>query len=579
MGISLPGWQPREWVAPLEASTTSYNIIVVGGGLSGCAAAIAAARRGARVVILEPTHMLGGQLTVGGVGTIDLVPGMRSTVEQGLWGEIAKRIRTIYSAYGLTTAVARYRLNDSMAVNAPVADRVLTELCHEAGVEILRNCPVISGQVSTKSVSVETPIGTFAGSVAIEATEDGSFLAQTGFPFRAGTQIGRGTSLPGEPTNIQRFTQCAVLHRYDDGVPEHLRMTEPPPGYDVYRPGIVEAFPYKKSYTAGAVRTKNDFAGFRAYPDIKDLIYYNALDRTEIRRTSVNSSNDVQATTAYLTDVEARRAATTVALNKTLAIIYYLQNEHGLKWAVAQDEGFRECTEPRTFGVTSGMPDWVADFPVITYLRESRRLLGKYTLTARRIHRYPKGAACRWSPETLAVGTYGTDMHGSKGPDDFETDLGESVADVDINEVGPFIIPFGSFVPRDDRRLVAAEKNLSMSRVASSAVRVHPSVTAVGEAAGVIAALAWKQGIAPRAVSPRAAQVSLLKRGAMLLPYPIYAVPPGHRDYTAVSLAVLHNRVSHRIDNADNLVRLTSSQLAAARTIGARLARYWKGPL
>jgi hypothetical protein len=170
-------------------------------------------------------------------------------------------------------------------------------------------------------------------------------------------------------------------------------------------------------------------------------------------------------------------------------------------------------------------------------------------------------------------------MHGSKGPDDFESEFGESLADVDINDQGPFPIPFGSFVPRDGRRLVAAEKNLSMSRLVSGAVRVHPSVTAVGEAAGVIAALSWKLRIAPNAVSYRAAQVSMLRHGALLLPYPIAGIPAGHRDYPAVSLAVLNRRVSFRIDNVTNTVRLTSTQLAAAKAIGAKLVALWKGPL
>lgn len=579
MGIRVPGWQPRAWVAPNEPWTTTYDVVVVGGGLSGCAAAVAAARRGARVAVLEPTHMLGGQMTVGGVGTIDLVPGYASSVEHGLWGEISRRIRAVYSSYGLTTAVARYRLNDSMATNAPVGDRVLSELCQEAGVDVFRNCVVDAAVVTEKNGTLETSVGTLTAGVVVEATEDGSLLGLADFPYRAGARVGRGSSLNGSPTSIQRMTQCAVLRRYDDGIPEHLRLTTPPPDYDAYRPGVEYAFPYKKSYQPGQTRTTNDFAGFRGYPDIADLIAYDALDITEIRRTSVNSSNDVALTTDYLLDVENRRAATTGAINKTLAIVYYLQNEHGLDWAVAQDEGFSEAPQVRTFGVTPDMPEWVKDFPVIPYLRESRRLLGSYTLTASRIHRDPNNTAAPWSSQALALGTYGIDMHGGKEPEDFEADLGESIGDIDLSEYGPFPIPFGCFVPGDGRRLVAAEKNLSMSRIVSSAVRVHTSVTAVGEAAGVIAALAWKQGVAPRAVSYRAAQVSLLRRGALLLPYPIDGLPPGSKDYPAVALAVLNKKVTFQVDEKYNLVRLGSAQMSAAKEIGRRLIDLWEGPL
>ncbi len=579
MGIRVPGWQPRGWVAPSAPWTLRFDILVVGGGLSGCASAIAAARRGARVAILEPTHLLGGQMTAGGVGTVDLVPGYKTTVEQGMWGEIARRLRTIYTAYGLTTVVARYRLYDSMAVNNPVGDRVLTEMCHEAGVEIVRNCSVLSATVST-TATVETSVGTFTAAVAIEATEDGSFLALTDFPFRVGNQVGRGTAGPENPSKIQSITQCAVLRRYDAGIPQHLRLTVPPNGYLQFRAEIEGSYPYKATYPPGsAPPDKNDFAGFRAYPDIADLIWYDALDFGDIVRTSINKANDVPANTAYLTDESTRRSVTTSAFNKTLSVIYYLQQEHGLNWAVAQDEGFREGPQKRTFGVTPGMPEWVADFPSTHYIRESRRLLGGFTLTADRIKRVPRGAPSVWSTQNLAIGTYGTDMHNSHGENDFESDLGESVDDFNFSEVGPFIIPFGCFVPADDRRLVAAEKNLSMSRVVSAAMRVQPSVTSVGEAAGVIAALAWKQGIAPRQVSHQAAQVSLLRRGALLLPYPIVGAAAGSRDYPAVALAVLHKKVAFRVDNSLNEIRLSSTEMSRAKTIGQRLIALWEGPL
>jgi hypothetical protein len=551
-------------------------VLVVGGGLSGVAAAVAAARRGARVALIEPTHLLGGQMTVAGVGTVDLARGFQTTVENGLWGEIARRIRSVYRGYGLNTAVARYRLHDSMASNPVVTDRVLTELCHEAGVDVLRNCPVVAARITSTGASVHTATGTFTASVAVEATEDGSLLAQADFPYRIGDHQGKGEQVTGKPSLIQRLTQCAVIRRYDGGLPDRLRMKAPPTGYASNNSMIAGGYP---GNPMGNSKTRNDFAGLRALPDIADLHDCLATDVADIRRTSLNFLMDVPITTEYLTDPEYRRRAQTEALNKTLAVIYYLQNECDLPWGVAQDEGFREGPSLRTTGVTSEMPEWVVDFPISPYLRESRRLLGAYTLTADRIRRDPKNTSARWTSETLAVGTYGTDLHGGKGRDDFETSLGESGNAVEFTHRGPFPIPAGSFVPTDDRRLVAAEKNLSMSRVASAAVRVQPSVTAVGEAAGVIAALAWKQGVAPRRVSSAAVQISLLKQGALLLPYPISGVSTESPDYPAVALAALHQRVSTHVDDASNLVRLASGEQRAATDIGRRLIHQWEGPL
>jgi len=575
MGIHIPGWQPHAWTSSPQAWTNAFDIIVVGGGISGCAAAVAAARRGARVAITEPTHMLGGQWTVGGVGTADYWAGSPASQDLGLWGEVVRRTETIYGSYGLTGRVARYRPGAAMAANAPIADRVLTEMCHEAGVEVLRNCAVTSATITTARATLITAAGVMTSSVAVDATEDGSLLALADFPFRAGTQVGRGMSLPGAPTRIQSVTQCAVVRRYDEGIPQALRVAEPPPDYDLYRTQIAAAYPGRPW---GTTHSDNDFAGYRAYPDIADQIYYNAYAVEEIRRTSLNLANDQPATTAYLTDPEARADTVTRGIHRTLAVIHYLQAECGLNWAIAQDEGFREGPSARTLGIRPAMPDWIEDLPVIPYLRESRRLIGAYMLTGRRIRRPDQGIACAWSSQTIAVGTYKTDLHGSMHPEDFETDLGETVDDLN-GAYGPFPVPFGSLVPADDRRLVVAEKNLSMSRGASGAVRVHPSVTAVGEAAGVIAALAWKQGVAPRKVAPQATQISLLRRGALLLPYPIYGMSMTHRDYPAVALALLNGKAGYKVDNDAHGVRLSSSQLSGAVHAGRNLLAQWQGPL
>ena len=575
MGIHVPAWQPRGWIAPTEVSTRDYHVVVVGGGLSGVAAAVAAARRGARVALLEPTHLLGGQMTVAGVGTVDLAPGFRTTVEQGLWGEIARRIRRIYHGYHLSTAVARYRTEDSLSSNPVVTDRVLTELCHQAGVEVLLSCPVEAATVSETGARLSTVAGVLSGAVAVDATEDGSLLALADLPFRAGNLHGRGARPLDGRSEIQKLVQCAVIRRYDDGIPRRLRMDRPPADYQDSLERIAGSFPGRPGRPFSSAV---EFAGYRALPDIAGLHDCRATDVAGIRRTSLNHMMDVPITTEYLTDPGYREAAQTRALNLTLAVIYYLQHECGLPWAVAQDEGYREGRRLRTTGVTPEMPHWVADLPLTPYLRESRRLVGAATLTGTRIRRERANTACRWSTRTLAVGTYGTDLHGSKAPEDFEVSLGESLDDVAFGQRGPFPVPAGCFVPADDRRLVAAEKNLSMTRVASAAVRVQPSVVAVGEAAGVIAALASRNDVAPRRVSYRAVQVALLEGGAGLLPYPIAGVPPSDRHYPAVALAVLHHRVQAQVDEERNQVRLTAEQRRAAVEIGARLTHFWRGP-
>ena len=68
---------------PLESG---YDVVVAGGGPAGCAAALAAARHGARVLLLEYSSSLGG------MGTQGLVPA---------WCPFSDREKIIYRGIGL----------------------------------------------------------------------------------------------------------------------------------------------------------------------------------------------------------------------------------------------------------------------------------------------------------------------------------------------------------------------------------------------------------------------------------------------------------------------------------------------
>ena len=56
-----------------------YDVVVAGGGMGGCGAALQAARMGASVLVVEPTYVLGGQSISGGVSTRNAVPSPATT--------------------------------------------------------------------------------------------------------------------------------------------------------------------------------------------------------------------------------------------------------------------------------------------------------------------------------------------------------------------------------------------------------------------------------------------------------------------------------------------------------------------
>jgi glycine/D-amino acid oxidase-like deaminating enzyme len=107
-------------------ATREVDVLVLGGGMSGVFAAVAASKAGANVVIVEPTNVLGGQGTSGGVAGF---VGDTARVNDP-FRELVKRLET----YG---KIDPYRPNDDRrAYDLESCAFLLQEFVSEAGVEI-----------------------------------------------------------------------------------------------------------------------------------------------------------------------------------------------------------------------------------------------------------------------------------------------------------------------------------------------------------------------------------------------------------------------------------------------------------
>jgi len=100
-GFDFGGWREEE-----RSKELATDLVVVGGGLGGCAAALAAARNGLRVIITEETDWIGGQLTAQAVPPdenpwIETFGGTRSYLN------LRQQIREYYLRHYPLTAEAR----------------------------------------------------------------------------------------------------------------------------------------------------------------------------------------------------------------------------------------------------------------------------------------------------------------------------------------------------------------------------------------------------------------------------------------------------------------------------------------
>jgi hypothetical protein len=134
-------------------------------------------------------------------------------------------------------------------------------------------------------------------------------------------------------------------------------------------------------------------------------------------------------------------------------------------------------------------------------VRETRRVLGEYQLTVEDV------LGARKFDDAIARGAYPVDIHNPKGSGTVLKRLPPGEA---------YDIPLRALLPRDVERVIVAGRCISGTHEAHSSYRVMPIVMATGQAAGVVAALAARQGRTPRQVPVREVQRELVRQGASL---------------------------------------------------------------
>lgn len=163
------------------------DVLVCGGGPAGTAAAVAAARQGARVTLLERYNHLGGLAT----GGLVLVLPHFSDHGRPVIGGIGLEIRTDLLA--CRGAVMREREDDTSSFDPEALKWLSIKQCLEAGVEVLHHCwlsDVVLEHGRVAGVIFESKLGSAAalGSVVVDATGDGDLFAWAGADFEHSNQ-------------------------------------------------------------------------------------------------------------------------------------------------------------------------------------------------------------------------------------------------------------------------------------------------------------------------------------------------------------------------------------------------------
>ena len=546
--VVTPAENPNSMNTPFERISDSYDVVVTGGGTGGFGAAMQAARMGAKVLLLEETDNIGGQMANAAVTSMD---------EGGFWGKNSVRERGLYREFHESAALHYYSiLKDPFTAyhynrqseggyEPRVARAILYALIQETRDRTVNGRPVVLDlTVRTKVTAVKRDGNTVKGvtisewtesgpreknvasKVLIDATEYGDVIPLTGARYRVGNSRSDALDLKAP---LQAHTWVGLIREYPEGLPEGLTFASPPPlAEDMTRRfkgcRIYGANPYldpdskaeKKAGRGDKTRVWWVYTSWRGMPDSSSP---STGEVTEQRHTKcgLNGGNDYEVTAATMEDPEQRRRDELHGINKTLGIIWWFQEVLGVPWSVMDEE---ENATPfqiammRERGVREDLIPLAARLPQLPYARESRRIIGVQTLTADDIALRSRGdtASKHWA-SAVSINDYSIDLHGSR--DAVETDLDRPDY---FNMKGPFQVPFGAFIPEKIDGFLPAEKNFSQSRIVNGATRLQPSTMLNGQAAGAMAALAVKNGVQPRQLNIIDVQSALLASGDTLVP-------------------------------------------------------------
>ncbi len=508
------------------------DLVVVGGGLGGCAAALAAGRQGLRVVMAEESDWIGGQLTAQAV-PLDENQWIESGGGTTSYHELRRRIREYYIRNYPLTAAAR-----ANPVLNP-GNGLVSRLCHEprVGLAALHEllAPLIAaGRVTLvpgyrpldalmKGDRVEAVRVRHRGSLAervlqapffVDATELGDLLPLTGTEYVVGAEARRETGEPhakseAQPRNQQAFTCCFAMD-YLEGE-DHV--IDRPRDYAFWRdhvPALSPPWPGRLldlRYTHP--RTLQPFSmGFDPAKATGLFRYRRIIDRANFEPgtypgdiTLVNwPQNDYML--GNLVDVPAEEAAAHLdrAKQLSLSLLYWLQTECPRPDGGAGWKGLR--LRPDIVGTEDGL----AKQP---YVREGRRIVAEFTVLEQHVaaaHAPPgRDKGDRLPParfaDSVGIGSYAIDLHPTSGGDNY----------FDV-EARPFEIPLGALIPRRVENLLPGCKNVGTTHITNGCFRLHPVEWNIGEAAGSLAAFCIRRRLPPRAVRARPALLAEFQR-------------------------------------------------------------------
>ncbi len=440
------------------------EVVVVGGGVAGVSAALAAARTGADTLLVERYGALGGNLTIGLLEASMSFHDRKGTqIIAGIPEEIIQRLKAAGGTVGHVEDDVGY-CGTVTPYDPEELKVVCLEMTQEVGVRLLLHTWVVRAVVEESrlvGVLVENKSGRQGvwGHVFVDCSGDADVAAFAGTDFLKGRDTDGLTQPMSILFKLGGLNVDGILS-YVEEHPEDFRLGKSPsqlrdsPAIHLWGFGSILG----RGYACGALPFERSEMHVLILPDRREAI----INATRFAGDGTRTEDLTRG------EITLRR--------QVKALVQYLRSAC---------PGFEQA-----YLVTTAMG---------VQVRETRRIVGEYTLTGEDVIRGTR------FPDAIAQNDFPIDLHMASGKG-MEGQLTETTHQ----------IPYRCLVPKRPDGLLVAGRCVSATREALGAIRLTASAMAMGQAAGTAAALAVRAARAPRHVDVNLLRTELRNAGALL---------------------------------------------------------------
>ncbi len=454
----------------MDATRTSWDVIVIGGGTAGMMAGIAAARLGATTLIVERSGHLGGNAATG-MNLGGFFDGDDVQVVRGIPQEFVDRAVALRAGRGhIFFRDADRWISSTASIDPEAFKSIALEQVEAAGCGLRLYTTFARGipegnRVGAVEVVTKAGVSRLHAKVFVDASGDADLAASVDVPFERG-----GGTRQQAVTSIFRVSQVD-LPAVEQFMQEKINSEDKTPWTFENAPlrGSHRYWTPWKVFPDYARRFPRQFGVY--YHGVPGEIFLNC------NHTSLSSldPDDITASTVRLR-------------HQAVEILEFLRRHV---------PGFERVSLTQVYDLG---------------IRESRRIAGEYTLTLEDM------VTRREFEDVVAMGAYPPDLHDAHGGEIIISGKGWSSVhpDTGIPNNPGYQVPLRALLPQGIENLLVTGRCISATFEAQSGARGMGPCCAMGQAAGAAAGLAAHQNIAPRALDIRDVQDALLMQGAYL---------------------------------------------------------------